>query len=63
MDQKKDTGDLITCGHNTTISFWNQNNPQPSGEIEFPFKLNCISVSPSDRYFAVGGETGDVNSY
>ena len=31
MDQKKDTGDLITCGQNTPISFWSQNNAQPIG--------------------------------
>jgi WD40 repeat protein len=60
MDQRKDNSDLITCGANTPISYWDLKNFQANAEIEFPFRLLCLSVSPSGQHAVYGCENGDV---
>ena len=50
----------MTCGHNTPILFWDCDVVEPVDQIDYPYKLLCVDVSPSGSYLAVGSETADV---
>jgi hypothetical protein len=60
MGQRKDNGDLITCGANIPISCWDLKGFAATEEIEFPWKLGCLGVAPSGKYVVFGCENGQV---
>jgi len=61
MSQRKDNElELITCGLNTPILYWDCDVVEPVDIIEYPYKLLCIDVSPSGKYLAVGSETTEI---
>lgn len=60
MAQRKDNGDLVTCGANVPVSYWDLKNFAANAEIEFPWKLLSLSLQPSGKYAAFGCENGQV---
>lgn len=58
MAQRKDNGDLITCGANVPISYWDLKGFPSNAEIEFPWKLLCLAIQPSGKYAVFGCENG-----
>lgn len=61
MTQRKDhEQELITCGINTPILFWDCDVIEPVQSINYPDKLTSIETSPSGKILAAGTEFGEV---
>lgn len=61
MTQRKDHElELITCGMNTPILFWDCDVADPVEKIDVPNKLLTIDVSNSGKFLACGNENGEV---
>lgn len=61
MAQRKDSElELVTCGLNNPITYWDCDVVEPVDSIDYPYKLLTIDVSPSGKYLAVGSETAEV---
>jgi len=58
MTQKRTSEfELISCGFNNPITYWDIDVVAPTNEINLPAKkCNCIDMSPSGKYFVVGTE-------
>jgi len=57
MSQRYDSeNELVTCGLDGKIMFWDIDYPDPVQVLNDPDKtqLLCIAVSPSGKYLAVG---------
>ncbi|KRW99659.1 WD40-repeat-containing domain [Pseudocohnilembus persalinus] len=64
MSQRKDhEQELVTCGLNTPILFWDCDVVEPVQLINVNEKLNTIQVSPTGKYLAVGDDKGEVVVY
>jgi WD40 repeat protein len=64
MTQRKDNEfELVTCGQGAPIYFWDCDEPHPVAQIDYPYKVLAIQVSPSGRFVAFGTETNEVFIY
>eukprot|EP00828_Plagiopyla_frontata_P034738 TRINITY_DN4527_c0_g1_i5.p3 TRINITY_DN4527_c0_g1~~TRINITY_DN4527_c0_g1_i5.p3 ORF type:complete len:102 (+),score=20.94 TRINITY_DN4527_c0_g1_i5:127-432(+) len=52
--------ELVTCGPNMPIEFWDCDQVEPVEQVEFPSKLYTLAISPSGNYLAAGSEQGQV---
>ena len=61
MSQRVDhEQELVTCGKNMPILFWDCDIVDPVDKIEYPYMLLTCAVSPSGKYLAAGSETAEV---
>ena len=64
MSQRKDNEfELVTCGQGAPIYFWDCDEPQPVAQIDYPYKVLAIQISPSGKFVAFGNETNEVFIY
>lgn len=64
MTQRKDhENELVTSGQGAPIYFWDCDEKNPVAEIQYPYKVMTIQVSPSGRFLAFGTETNEVFVY
>ena len=64
MTQRKDHElELITCGVNTPILFWDCDVAEPVEKIDTQQKLLTIDVSNSGKFLACGNDAGEVIFY
>lgn len=64
MTQRKDHElELITCGMNTPLLFWDCDVAEPVEKIDVPSKLLTIDVSNSGKFLACGNENGEVFTF
>ena len=64
MSQRKDNEfELVTCGQGAPIYFWDCDEKDPVAQIDYPYKVLSIQVSPSGRFVAFGTETNEVFIY
>ena len=64
MSQRKDNEfELVSCGQGAPIFFWDCDEVYPVAQIEYPYKVLSIQVSPSGRLVAFGTETNEVFVY
>ena len=64
MTQRKDSEcELVTAGQGAPIYFWDQDEVDPVAQIDYPYKVLTIQVSPSGRFVAFGTETNEVFIY
>ena len=53
-------GKFITYSTKHTVTFWNTATHTQLGLIQHPQDIHSISVSPDDRFLAIGGKDGRV---
>lgn len=64
MSQRKDNElELVSCGQGAPIFFWDCDEAKPVAQIDYPYKVLSIQVSPSGRLLAFGTETNEVFIY
>ena len=64
MTQRKDNEfELVSCGQGAPIYFWDCDEQLPVAQIDYPYKVLTIQVSPSGRFVAFGTETNEVFIY
>ena len=65
MGQRRDTRELVTAGAGTPITFWRLDSQpiKPSMEIDYPYKILSLDISPSGSKLAFGTETNEVFVY
>ena len=64
MTQRKDNEfELVTCGQGAPIFFWDCDEGNPVAQIDYPYKVLSIQVSPTGRMVAFGTETNEVFVY
>jgi len=63
MTQRKDHElELITCGINSPILFWDCDVTDPVEKIDTQHRLLTIDVSNSGRFLACGNDLGEVSN-
>lgn len=62
MSQRRiNSNELVTCGQGVPILFWDPlKNGEPLNQIQYPYKVLTIQVSPTGQYVAFGTETNEV---
>lgn len=56
--------EVVSCGFNNPITYWDIDVVAPTSEIQAPTqKCNCIDISPSGKYFLVGTEDCMIYCY
>jgi len=64
MSQRKDNElELVSCGQGAPIFFWDCDEAKPVAQIDYPYKVLSIQISPSGRLLAFGTETNEVFIY
>ena len=64
MTQRKDNElELVTGGQGAPIYFWDCDEKNPVAQIEYPFKVLAVQVSPSGKMLAFGTEKNEVFVY
>jgi WD40 repeat protein len=64
MSQRRDNEfELVTCGQGCPLYFWDQEEINPVAQIDYPYKVLSVQVSPSGRMIAFGTETNEVFVY
>jgi WD40 repeat protein len=54
-------GKFIAYSTQRTVTFWDTTTHTQLGFIQCPQGMRSISVSPDDRFLAIGGQTGKIN--
>ena len=61
MAQRKDhEQELLTCGINTPLLFWDCDVLENVEMINITERINCIQISPTGRFFAMGNDLGEI---
>ena len=60
VQKKSPEFELITCGINNPVSYWDIDHVKATTEVPIPEKLNCIDISPSGALLAIGSEDNSV---
>jgi WD40 repeat protein len=55
--------ELVSCGQGAPIYFWDCDESRPVAQIDYPYKVLCIQMSPSGRLVAYGTETNEIFVY
>lgn len=69
LSQRKDRDrEVISCGLDGRMLFWDPDYPDPTGELKGTLcgvvaRLKCVDVSPSGRYVAAGAEDARLYIY
>lgn len=51
---------IVSGGQGSPIYFWDCDEPNPVGEIVYPYKVLTLEVSPSGKFLAFGTETNEI---
>lgn len=61
MTQRKDhENELVTCGTNMPLFFWDCDVVEPVDAIQTDHKQTCLEISPNGKLIAVGTDYGNV---
>lgn len=64
MSQRKDNElELVTGGQGAPIYFWDCDEKNPVAQIDYPYKVLTVQVSPSGKMLAFGTEKNEVFVY